>query len=223
MRKRFDDELAQLLNELLYMASLAEKAVEISIGALKNRDAALARQVIAEDELIDQLEIRIEKICIDLLTFHEPMAGTLRQVVSALKIANVVERIGDHAVNIAENTLQLLHEPLLEPLHDIPRMAILAQQMVHDAIDAFVHRDAATAFAVCRKDDEVDTLNRQILRELITYMANAPDAISRALSLILVSRNLERIADLSTNIGEEVVFMVEARTIKHVALQDKST
>lgn len=222
MRKRFDDELDELLSELLYMASLAEKAVETSILALQNRDAELAQKVIAEDGLIDQLEIKVEKICIALLTYHEPMAGSLRQVVSALKINNDLERIGDHAVNIAENTLQLLREPLLEPLLDIPRLAKLAQHMVRDAIDAFVHRDAATAIAVCRKDDEIDALNQQILRELISHMANAPGLISRGLSLILVSKNLERIADLSTNIAEEVVFMVEARTIKHGDWQENA-
>lgn len=221
MRKRFDDELDELLSELLYMASLAEKAVEMAILALQNRDAVLAQQVIAEDGLIDQLEIKVEKNCIALLTYHEPMAGSLRQVVSALKINNDLERIGDHAVNIAENTLQLLREPLLESLLDIPRLAKLAQQMVRDAIDAFVHRDAATAIAVCRKDDEIDALNRQTLHALITHMASAPDIISPGLSLILVSKNLERIADLSTNIAEEVVYMVEARTIKHVVLDER--
>lgn len=222
MRKRFDEELDELLSELLYMASLAEKAVETAILALQNRDAALAQKVIDEDVLIDQLEIKIEKNCIALLTYHETMAGSLRRVVSALKINNDLERIGDHAVNIAENTLKLLHEPLLNSLLDIPRLAKLAQQMVRDAIDAFVHRDAATAIAVCRKDDEIDALNRQTLHELITHMASAPDIISPGLSLILVSKNLERIADLSTNIAEEVVYMVEARTIKHVALDERS-
>lgn len=222
MRKRFDGELDGLLSELLYMASLAEAAVETAVMALQNRDAKLAQKVIADDVLIDQLEIKIEKICISLLTYHETMAGSLRQVVAALKINSDLERIGDHAVNIAENTLQLLREPLLKSLLDIPRLAKLAQHMVRDAIDAFVHRDAATAIAVCRKDDEIDALNQQILRELISHMANAPDLISRGLSLILVSKNLERIADLSTNIAEEVVYMVEARTIKHVGLDERS-
>lgn len=223
MRKRFDEELDELLSELLFMASLAEKAVETAILALQNRDAALAQKVIDEDVLIDQFEIKIEKICISLLTYHETMAGSLRRVVSALKINNDLERIGDHAVNIAENTLQLQREPLFEPLRDIPLLAKLAQHMVRDAIDAFVHRDAATAIAVCRKDDEIDALNRQILRDFITHMANAPGNTSRGLSLILVSKNLERIADLSTNIAEEVVYMVEARTIKHVGLDERST
>ena len=215
MHRHFEDELAELRTELLYMASLAEKAVETSITALKSRDEALANHVIDGDMIINQLEVKIDELCVEILARHQPMASDLRFVASAMKINNDLERIGDHAVNIAENTIKLLPEPELKPLLDIPRMATVAQGMVRDALDAFVHREVARAVSVCQSDDEVDALNNQVLRELVTYMASDPRAISRALSLILISKNLERIADLSTNIAEEVVFMVEARSIKH--------
>ncbi|MDZ7266701.1 MAG: phosphate signaling complex protein PhoU [candidate division KSB1 bacterium] len=209
------EELAGLPSELLYLASLAEKAVELSIQALQQRDAALAQKVITDDLQLDRRELAIEELCVTLLARQRLTAGELRTVVSALKINNDLERIGDHAVNIAGNTLTLLQEPVLELPPEIPRLAGLAQLMVRDAIDAFVHREATVAVSVCRRDDEADALNQHILRVLIDYMTGEARRIAGGLSLILVSRNLERIADLSTNIAEEVVYMVEARTIKH--------
>lgn len=213
----FVEQLAGLPSELLYLASLAEKAVELSIQALRNRDGALAQKVIAEDLLLDRCELAIEELCVSLLARHHLAASELRVVVSALKINNDLERIGDHAVNIAGNTLALLQEPALALPSEIPQMAGLVQLMVRDAIDAFVHRETAVAVSVCQRDDEADALNQRILRELVAHMAGDSRRIAAGLSLILVSKNLERIADLSTNIAEEVVYMVEARIIKHKA------
>lgn len=215
MHRHFEDEFEDLRRDLLFMASLAEKAVELSITALTTRDEKLARQVINEDARINTLEVKIDNACVELLAKHQPMAGDLRFIASAMKINNDLERIADHAVNIAESTLNLLNEPELKPLIDIPRMAKLAQGMVREALDAFIHREVAHAVEVCKRDDEVDALNDQLLRELVTFMLMDNKNISRSLSLILISKNLERIADLSTNIAEEVVFMVEARSIKH--------
>jgi phosphate transport system protein len=215
MHRHFEDELAALRTELLYMASLAEKAVEISITSLKSRDAALAQKVIEEDPKINQLEVKIDNLSVELIARHQPMASDLRFIASAMRINNDLERIGDHAVNIAQHTLELLKEPELKPLIDIPRMATVAQSMVKSALDAFVHSEVQQAISVCQSDDEVDALEDQVLRELITYMANDPRTIARAIHLIMIAKNLERVADLSTNIAEEVVFMVEARSIKH--------
>ena len=215
MHRHFEDEFEDLRRDLLFMASLAEKAVELALTALQTREAKLANQVISDDARINTLEVKIDNACVELLAKHQPMASDLRFIASAMKINNDLERIADHAVNIAESTLSLLQEPELKPLIDIPRMAKLARGMVREALDAFIHREVARAVAVCQSDDEVDALNDQILRELVTYMITDSKYISRALSLILISKNLERIADLATNIAEEVVFMVEARSIKH--------
>jgi phosphate transport system protein len=215
MHRHFEDELAELRTELLYMASLAEKAVEFSINALKNRDANLAKKIIDEDTQVNQLEVKIDDLCVDLIARIQPMASDLRFIAAAMRINKDLERIGDHAVNIAEHTLELLKEPELKPLIDIPRMATLAQGMVKSVIDAFVHGDVQQAIKVCQNDDEVDGLEDQVLRELITYMANDSRAISRAIHLIIIAKNLERVADLATNVAEEVVFMVEARSVKH--------
>jgi phosphate transport system protein len=215
MHRHFEDELAELRTELLYMASLAEKAVEFSITALKNRDAKLAQKVIEEDKQLNQLEVKIDALCVDLIARIQPLAKDLRFIASAMRIDKDLERIGDHAVNIAQHTQELLKEPELKPLIDIPRMATLAQGMVKSAIDAFVHGDVQQAINLCRSDDEVDALEDQVLRELITYMANDSRTISRAIHLIMIAKNLERVADLSTNVAEEVVFMIEARSVKH--------
>ena len=149
------------------------------------------------------------------MALYQPEAKDLRLLTMALKINNDLERMGDQAVNIAERTLELLKEPLLKPLLDIPRMAELVQRMVKESLDAFVQQDAAQARAVCRQDDEVDRADDQLFRELLTYMMEHPTAITRAVNLILVSRHLERIADHATNVAEDVIYLVEGKTIKH--------
>ena len=217
LERHFDQELETLKSHLLLMGGHAERIVQKSIEALKRRDPALAREVLEDDRVIDRLEIETDERCVALLALQQPMAGDLRFLTASLKISNDLERVGDHAVNIAGSALKLSDEPPLKPLIDIPRMANLAGGMLHEALDAFVHRDAETARRLVRRDDEVDALNRQLFRELVSFMIEDPRSITRAMELILVARNLERVADLATNVAEEVVFIAEARIIKHHA------
>ena len=217
MQRHFDQDLQDLKDELLDMGGRVEAAIQKSIESLKRRDRQLAEEVFSDDKAIDRLEIDVDERCVSLLALRQPMAGDLRFITSSLKISNDLERVGDHAVNIAQSAQRLSDEPPLKPLVDIPRMAELAAGMLREALDAFVHRDAPTARRLVRRDDEVDNLNRQVFRELITFMIEDPRTISRALELILVARNLERVADLATNVAEEVVFIAEARIIKHHA------
>ena len=217
MKRHFERDLAALKEQLLHMGGRAEANVLKSVNALRRRDPDLARQVYADDKVIDRLELEIDDRCLRLLALQHPLARDLRFIASALKITNDLERIGDHAVNIAESAERLAELPLLKALVDIPRMAELASGMLHEALDAFVRDDGDAARRICRRDDEVDDLNRQLFRELLTYMIEDPTTITRALELILVARNLERVADMATNVAEEVVFIAEARVIKHHA------
>jgi phosphate transport system protein len=217
LERHFDIEIDQLKDQLLLMAGRAESIVQKSIQALARRDQPLAEEVFEDDHVIDRQEIELEERCLELLARHQPLARDLRFITATLKISNDLERIGDHAVNIAGSTLKLLQEPPLKPLVDIPRMAELATGMLREALDAFVRRDAGGARHLVRRDDEVDQLNDQVFRELISFMIENPRTITRAMELILVARNLERVADLATNVAEEVVFITEARIIKHHA------
>ena len=217
MERHFDQELAKLKEDLLRMGGRAEAIVQKSIEALRRRDPALAQQVFDDDKVIDRLEIEIDERCINLLALRQPMAVDLRFITAALKISNDLERVGDHAVNIAGNAQRLCGEPSLKPLVDIPRMADMAAGMLHDALDAFVRGDAESARKLVRRDDAVDDLNRQLSRELVSFMIEDPGTITRAMELVMVARNLERVADLATNVAEEVVYVAEARVIKHHA------
>lgn len=215
IERHFDEELNRLKERLYTMAGLAEQAVGKSVNALVDRDAALAQAVIDEDAAVNRLEVDIEEACLSLLARYQPEARDLRTVTMSFKIVNDLERVGDQGVNIAERTLDLLKEPLLKPLIDIPKMAALAQQMLKDALDAFVHQQADLAREVCRRDDEVDHLNDQVYRELLVYMTRDPQTITRAMDLILIGRHLERVADHATNIAEDVYYLVKGTTIKH--------
>jgi phosphate transport system protein len=215
MERHFDQELQALKKELLSMGGRAEAIVQKSVEALKRRDPRLAAEVAADDRAIDRLEIDLDERCVGLLALRQPMAVDLRFITAALKITNDLERVGDHAVNIAQSARRLAEEPPLKPLADIPRMADLAAGMLREALDAFVRRDAATARTLVRRDDEVDELHHRLFRELLAIMIEDPRSITRAMELILVARNLERVADLATNVAEEVVFIAEARIIKH--------
>ncbi|MFH1779031.1 MAG: phosphate signaling complex protein PhoU [Candidatus Omnitrophota bacterium] len=215
MERHFDEELNRLNSQLLRQASLVEEAIAKSIKSLVDRDSNLAQKVLESDEEINMLEIDIDELCLRLLALYQPAAIDLRFITSAMKINSDLERMGDLAVNIAERSLDLVKQPLLKPLIDIPRMAELAQKMVRDVLNAFVNKDAELAREVCRKDDEVDSLDDQVFRELLTYMMQDPKNITRAVDLMLVGRHLERIADHATNIGEDVVYFVKGKTIKH--------
>lgn len=215
MHRHFDEELKDLKEKLLRMSSLAEEAICTAIKSLVDRDSNLAEKVIKSDDAINMLEIEIDELSIKLLALRQPEAGDLRFITSAIKIDKDIERMGDHAVNISESALDLLKVPPLKPLIDIPRMAELAQAMVRDSLNAFVNSDVGLAKNVCERDTEVDNLNDQLFRELLTYMMQDPKNIERALNLILVARNLERVADLATNISEDVIYITNGRVIKH--------
>jgi phosphate transport system protein len=211
----FDEELKDLKEKLLEMASRAEEQIGRAVRSLKDRKEDLACQVLDYEEAINRLDIEIDEAAMRILALRQPMAADLRFITSAMKIGSDLERIGDLAVNIAERTLEILKSPQLKPLIDIPRMAEMVQNMVRDAINAFVNGDADLAKNVCERDDEVDHLNNQVFRELLTYMLEDASTIHRAVDLILVGRHLERIADHATNIGEDVIYMVKGKTIKH--------
>jgi phosphate transport system protein len=217
METRFQQELNQLKEHLLQMAGLAERAITNAIEALVRRDTALAEKTIAEDEQLNKLELVIDDWCLKLLALHQPMAADLRFITSAMRINIELERIGDLAVNIAERVVSLNLEPQLKPYIDIPRMGEITKAMLKDVLDAFVKGDAQLARSVCERDDQVDGLNDQVFRELLTYMLSDPKTITRSVHLMIVSRCLERIADHATNIAEGVIFMVKALVIKHHA------
>lgn len=219
----FDEELKELKKKLLEMAARAEEQIALAVRGLKDREEAMACQVLDREEAINLLDIEIDEMCLRLLALRQPMATDLRFITSAMKISSDVERIGDLAVNIAERTIDLLKAPQLKPLIDIPRMAQMSQDMVRDAINAFINRDEKLARDVCKRDDRVDELNDQVFRELLTYMMQDAGTISRAVDLILVGRHLERIADHATNIGEDVIYMVQGKTIKHHIEEGRAT
>jgi phosphate transport system protein len=214
-RKRFLDSLEALKASLLHMAALAEQNVADATKAAKSRNVELAQEIVEKDELVDNLEIKIEEECIRLLATQQPLASDLRMLTAILKINSDLERISDHAVNIAESVEKIASKPPVKPLISIPMMAQIAQEMLKSAIDALVQEKPDLARQVCVRDDEVDDLNDEVIRELITYMIEDPRTISRALELINISKNLERVADLATNIAEDVVFIFQAKIIKH--------
>ena len=221
--RHFHDELSQVKVRLLTMSGEAETALRLAVEALLERNAEKARQVIAGDKVIDGMEVEIEEICIDLLALQQPMARDLRMLVAAIKIANDLERVGDHAVNLAQSAERLIRSRPIAPEPEIVEMARLARDMLADALEAFVREDAAGGREVCLRDDKVDALNRSVFRILLTHMMEDPGSISTGLELFLVSRNLERVADLATNIAEEVVFLVEGKSIKHHAEDSTET
>ena len=216
-RHHFESELQALKNQLLTMGALVEERVHRAVQSLINRREEEAERIIASDAEVNDLQIDIDERCLRLLATQTPLAVDLRLITSAMKINADLERVGDQAVNIAENVLKLLPQPPLKPLIDIPRMAAIAEKMIRDSLDAFVRRDPELARDVLRRDDEVDELKDQVFRELLTYMMADPGTIHRALALILISRNLERIGDHATNIAEDVIFMVLGKDIRHGA------
>jgi len=214
-RHHFETELQNLKNRLLNMGALVEERVHLAIQALMERNLEAAETIAKSDEEVNALQIEIDDRCLKLFALQQPMASDLRLITSAMKINADLERIGDQAVNIAENAQKMLGAPPLKPIIDLPRMAEMAEHMTRDSLDSFVRRDATLAREVLGQDDEVDRLKDTIFRVLLTYMMADPGTIERALALILISRNLERIADHATNIAEDVIFLVEARDVRH--------
>ena len=221
--RHFHDELSELKVKLLTMSGEAQSALAAAVDALLSRDADAARQVITGDHRIDVMEIDVEEMVMRLLATQQPMARDLRLLTAATKIANDLERVGDHAVNIAQSAERLLASRPIVPEPEIVEMARQARQMLSDALEAFVRGDARAARAVCSRDDTVDELHRSVFRILLTHMMEDPHMIGAGMELSLVSRNLERVADLATNIAEDVVFLVEGKSIKHRAEQGGAT
>ncbi|HSB55336.1 MAG TPA: phosphate signaling complex protein PhoU [Gemmatimonadales bacterium] len=217
IHRHFHDELSHVKVRLLTMSGEAEAALGLAVEALLERDPDKAHRVIVGDRVIDSMEVEIEEQCINLLALQQPMARDLRMLTSALKIANDLERVGDHAVNIAQSAERLTQSRPIAPEPEIVEMARLARDMLSDALEAFIRGDAAAGREVCRRDDKVDQLHRSVFRILLTHMMEDPHMIGAGMELFLVSRNLERVADLATNIAEDVVVLVEGKSIKHHA------
>lgn len=215
MERHFDAELKVLKEKLLYASGIAQQMISDSVKALTDRNEASIPEIYKKEDEINRLEVEIDDMAIKMMALHQPTAIDLRFLVSAIKINNEIERMGDMAVNICQAASALIKQPPLKPLLDIPRMAEIAGEMVKDSLDAFVRQDAALAKKVCERDDEVDDLKDQIFRELLTFMIADPNSIERAMDLILVSRHIERIGDHATNISEEVIFMVKGQDIRH--------
>ena len=211
-----EEKMIALRKELIESATHVEGMIDKSITGLMRKDSTLLTEVIEKDEpKANDSEISIEELCTTMIAQYEPRAKDLRTILMVMKMNNDLERVGDHAVNIAECSLFLIERPSLKPLLDIPRMAEESVGMLKDAIEAFIREDTLLAAMVCERDSIVDNLGQQILRELITFMGADPTTIERSMRLLNIARNLERIGDLSTNISEDVIFMVEGRVIKH--------
>jgi len=215
MERTIDQQLTKLRQKLLRMGGLVEQMIDQAIQGLLQRDTAYAEKVPEQDEEVDQLEMELDELCSTILVRNQPTAVDLRFLVAVMKINNDLERMGDSAVNIVQSVVQLNEQPPLKPYIDLPRMSSQVQQMVHDSLDAFVSRDADLARRVLGSDDAIDGLYKQIFRELLTFMIEDPKSVSRALHLLLIARNLERIADHATNIAEDVIYYVEGRDVRH--------
>ncbi len=215
MQRHFDDELRELKQKLLRMGAMVENQVRQALTSLIERDEVLAEEVIANDHKVNTLDVDVDETCLELLALFQPAARDLRFVTTAMKISTELERISDLAENICERAIELNQEPQLKPYIDIPLMAEHATKMVGEAIDAFVRGDSVLARRVLKDDDHVDELNEQIFRELLSFMIENPQTISRAIRLSFISKYLERIADHATNVAELVVYMVEGKIIRH--------
>src|SRR5689334_7533834 len=214
--RHFHEQLSELRQRLLDMSEKAEALIDLAVESLRERDPGKAEAVLAADKELDDLEVEVEQRAISLLALQQPMARDLRFIVGAIKISSDLERVGDHAVNIAQCTLRLLDvTAALTPSLEIDEMAKRAREMLGDAIDAFIRADGSLGRAVCKRDDEVDALEESTFRVLLTHMMESATTISPSLQLLLVSRNLERVADLATNIGEDAVYLAEGKQIKH--------
>jgi len=214
--RHFHDELAQLKQRLLDMSEQAEHLVERSITALLDRDREVAEEVIAGDKVLNLLEVEVERRAVALLALQQPMARDLRFIIGTIKVSGELERVGDHAVNIAEGALRLIEQgTLLATDPEIEDMARRARAMLSDSLDAFTRADGALGRDVCKADDAVDALHNSVFRILLTHMMEDARTITPSLELLLVSRNLERVADLATNIGEDAVYLAEGKQIKH--------
>lgn len=215
MERHFEREFEELKERLLWMGGLVERAVHQSAHAVLEADAALAKEVLAGEDSVNEMQIEIDERVTQLLALHQPMASDLRFLLAVTRINADLERIGDQAVNIAESADRILRHPQVKPYVDLPRMSELAEGMVRDSLNALVRRDVELAKSVLLRDDQVDRLRDQVFRELLTYMMENSSVVYPAFELILVAKNLERMADHATNIAEDVIYIVAGRDVRH--------
>ena len=219
MERHFVQELEELKERLLWMGSLAERAVNLSMQAVLESDASLAQQVVSEEPGINQMQLEIDDRVLQLLALQQLMASDLRFVLAVSRINADLERIGDQAVNIAQSAMRVVQHPRVKPYIDLPRMSQAAESMVRDSLNALVNKDTELARSVMLRDDQVDHLRDQVFRELLTYMMENSSVVFPAFELILVAKNLERIADHATNIAEDVIYMVAGHDVRHHAAE----
>lgn len=215
MERHFDQDLEQIREDLLRMGVEVEQMVAAASRALFERDSETAKTIAKRDKGVDEMEKNLDESCFRLLVRYQPAATDLRFLMAVIQIVTDLERVGDSSKNIAESALVLNEDPPLKPYVDLPRMCAIAREMLRDALDSFLERDEQKALAVCRRDNEIDNLYEQIFRELLTFMVEDPKRVSRALNLLLVAQNVERIADHATNVAEHVVYYLAARDIRH--------
>ncbi|MDD4600300.1 Phosphate-specific transport system accessory protein PhoU [bioreactor metagenome] len=213
-RQSYDQDLATLREDLLHMGVVVTNAIDKAVESLAKRNVSLAKQIMDGDDVIDDMQVDIEDKCMVLIARQQPMARDLRIIGTGLKITTDLERVGDHAFDIAKIAVDLNGKELIKPLVDIPRMAKMSQTMLKDALEAYINLDIVLAEQVCAADDEVDQLNQQLFRELLTYMMEDHRTISQATQLILVARSLERVADHATNIAEWVIYLVTGQRMR---------
>ena len=213
-----DEELMHLKEKILKMGAMVETAIRDSVNALVERDNELAKKIIEKDHQVNALDVEIDEESIRLIALRQPKAGDLRFITTAMKITTDLERMGDMAVNIAERALELNEDPILKPYIDIPRMKEIAQGMTRDALDAFVRKDKKLAMDVIMRDDEVDDLQHEVLKELAFFMVQDPTTVMSAMKISFITRYIERIADHATNIAEMVIYLVEGKIIRHMEL-----
>ena len=218
-KRVFDSEMAELKDTILKMGIMVQGLIQKSVESLKSLDKKMAEEVVAEDEKVDQLELEIDEKVIQLIALRQPEASDLRFLMTGMRIANDLERIGDLAEDVAERAIDLSGQPLLKPLIDIPKMAKLTQEAVGLALDAFINRDSSKAKEIWVKEREVDKLRDAVHDELVGIMAKDGATVPRAIPLLLISRHLERMSDHATNIAEDVTYMVEAKVVKHSGME----
>jgi phosphate transport system protein len=217
MERHFHHDLHTLQDRLGEMAGRVETALSKALEALSRRDRALAREVVDEDIAIDRIELEVERRCLDFLGLQQPVARDLRFLVASIRVSNYLERMGDHAVNLAQSALKLAGLPPGKGMTEVATMGERTMRMLRDAVSAWLGHDAPLAKRVCESDAEIDTLKAQIFAKFSSEMVHEPETVPQALELVLASRNLERVADLATNVAEETIFVAEARVIKHHA------
>jgi phosphate transport system protein len=215
MKEKLTHMIEDIKKDLIFMANEVEDMLYQTLKALEKQDKKLAEAVLKMDEKVDVQEVQIEEKILSLLALQQPVAVDLRFIVGALKMNNDLERIGDHACNIANTAIKLADQPYLKPLKDIPQMGKIAREMLHVAVHSFINQNPEMARDVCARDNEVDKLHFKVIDDIIRVLHDKMDKVNQGVELIGITRDLERIADLSTNLGEEVVFMKEARIIRH--------